>query len=43
MEDLVGEYVDPYTQAFNLSLPIKAWITIAKSLSKRKYKIINFR
>jgi len=36
MEDLVGEYVDPYTQAFNLSLPIKAWITMLEH-SKRKY------
>jgi len=22
MEDLAGEYIDPYTQVFNLSLPI---------------------
>ena len=40
MEDLVGEYVDPYTQAFNLSLPIKAWITIARAFLRENSKLL---
>ena len=40
MEDLVGEYVDPYTQAFNLSLPIKAWITIARAFLRENTKLL---
>ena len=40
MEDLVGEYVDPYTQAFNLSLPIKAWITIARAFLRDNTKLL---
>ncbi len=40
MEDLVGEYVDPYTQAFNLSLPIKAWITIARAFLRENIKLL---
>ena len=40
MEDLVGEYVDPYTQAFNLSLPIKAWITIARAFLRDNIKVL---
>jgi len=40
MVDLVGEYVDPYTQAFNLSLPIKAWITIARAFLRENTKVL---
>ncbi len=40
MEDLVGEYVDPYTQAFNLSLPIKAWVTIARAFLRDNTKVL---
>ena len=40
MEDLAGEYVDPYTQAFNLSLPIKAWITIARAFLRENTKVL---
>ena len=40
MEDLVGEYVDPYTQAFNLSLPIKARITIARAFLRENTKLL---
>ena len=40
MEDLVGEYVDPYTQAFNLSLPIKAWVTIARAFLRDNIKVL---
>ena len=40
MEDLVGEYVDPYTQAFNLSLPIKAWITIARAFLRENTEVL---
>ncbi len=40
MEDLVGEYVDPYTQAFNLSLPIKAWVTIARAFLRENIKLL---
>ena len=40
MEELVGEYVDPYTQAFNLSLPIKAWITIARAFLRDNIKVL---
>ena len=40
MEDLVGEYIDPYTQAFNLSLPIKAWITIARAFLRENTKVL---
>ena len=40
MEDLVGEYVDQYTQAFNLSLPIKAWITIARAFLRNNTKVL---
>ena len=40
MEDLVGEYVDPYTLAFNLSLPIKAWITIARAFLRENTKVL---
>ena len=41
MEDLAGEYIDPYTQVFNLSLPIKAWITIGRAFLREKHKSIN--
>jgi len=40
MEDLVGEYIDPYTQAFNLSLPIKAWITIGRAFLRENTKVL---
>jgi len=40
MKNLVGEYVDPYTQAFNLSLPIKAWITIARAFLRENTKVL---
>ena len=40
MEDLVVEYIDPYTQAFNLSLPIKAWITIARAFLRENTKVL---
>ena len=40
MEDLVGEYVDPYTLAFNLSLPVKAWITIARAFLRENTKVL---
>jgi len=40
MEDLVGEHIDPYTQAFNLSLPIKAWITIGRAFLRENTKIL---
>jgi len=40
MEDLVGEYIDPYTQTFNLSLPIKAWITIGRAFLRENTKVL---
>ena len=40
MEDLVGEYVDPNTLAFNLSLPIKAWITIGRAFLRDNTKVL---
>ena len=40
MEDLAGEYIDPYTQAFNLSLPIKAWITIGRAFLRENTKVL---
>ena len=40
MEDLAGEYIDPYTQVFNLSLPIKAWITIARAFLRENTKVL---
>jgi len=40
MEDLAGEYIDPYTQAFNLSLPIKAWITIGRAFLRENTKLL---
>lgn len=40
MEDLVGEYVDPNTLAFNLSLPIKAWITIGRAFLRENTKVL---
>ena len=40
MEDLVGEHIDPYTQTFNLSLPIKAWITIGRAFLRENTKVL---
>jgi len=40
MEDLVGEYVDPNTLAINLSLPIKAWITIGRAFLRNNTKVL---
>jgi ribose transport system ATP-binding protein len=40
MEDLVGEYVDPYAPVFNLSLPIKAWITIGRVFLRENTKVL---
>jgi len=40
MEDLAGEYIDPYAQAFNLSLPIKAWITIGRAFLRENTKVL---
>ena len=40
MEDLVGEYVDPHTLAINLSLPIKAWITIGRAILRENTKVL---
>jgi len=40
MEDLAGEYIDPYTQVFNLSLPIKAWITIGRAFLRENTKLL---
>ena len=40
MEDLVGEYVDPHTLAINLSLPIKAWITIGRAFLRDNTKVL---
>jgi len=40
MEDLVGEHIDPYTQTFNLSLPIKAWITIGRAILRENIKVL---
>ncbi|RZO47921.1 MAG: sugar ABC transporter ATP-binding protein [Candidatus Pelagibacterales bacterium] len=40
MEDLSGEYIDPYTQVFNLSLPIKAWITIGRAFLRENTKVL---
>ncbi len=40
MEDLVGEYVDPNTLAINLSLPIKAWITIGRAFLRENTKVL---
>ena len=40
MEDLVGEYVDTNTLAINLSLPIKAWITIGRAFLRENTKVL---
>jgi len=40
MEDLVGEYVDPNTLAINLSLPIKAWITIGRAFLRENTRVL---
>ena len=40
MEDLVGEHIDSYTQTFNLSLPIKAWITIGRAFLRENTKVL---
>jgi len=40
MEDLAGEYIDPYAQAFDLSLPIKAWITIGRAILRENIKVL---
>ena len=40
MEDLVGGYVDPNTLAINLSLPIKAWITIGRAFLRENTKVL---
>jgi len=40
MEDLVGEYVDPNTLAINLSLPVKAWITIGRAFLRENTKVL---
>ena len=40
MEDLVGEYIDPNTLAINLSLPIKAWITIGRAFLRDNTKVL---
>jgi len=40
MEDLVGEYIDPHTLAINLSLPIKAWITIGRAFLRENMKVL---
>jgi len=40
MEDLVGEYIDPNTLAINLSLPIKAWITIGRAFLRENTKVL---
>jgi len=40
MEDLACEYIDPYTQVFNLSLPIKAWITIGRAYLRENTKVL---
>ena len=40
MEDLVGESVDPNTLAINLSLPIKAWITIGRAFLRENTKVL---
>jgi ribose transport system ATP-binding protein len=40
MEDLAGEYIDPYAQALDLSLPIKAWITIGRAILRENIKVL---
>ena len=40
MEDLAGEYIDPYTQVLDLSLPIKAWITIGRAFLRENTKVL---
>jgi len=40
MQDLLGEYVDPNTLAINLSLPIKAWITIGRAFLRANTKVL---
>jgi len=40
MKDLLGEYVDPNTLAINLSLPIKAWITIGRAFLRENTKVL---
>jgi len=40
MEDLAGEYIDPYTQALDLSLPIKAWFTIGRAILRENVKVL---
>jgi len=40
MQDLLGEYVDPNTLAINLSLPIKAWITIGRAFLRENTKVL---
>ena len=40
MKDLLGEYIDPNTLAINLSLPIKAWITIGRAFLRENTKVL---
>jgi len=40
MEELVGEYVDPNTLAMNLSLSVKAWITIGRAFLRENTKVL---
>ena len=40
MEDFAGEYIDPYTQVLDLSLPIKAWITIGRAFLRENTKVL---
>ena len=40
MEDLAGEYIDPYALTFDLSLPIKAWITIGRAILRENIKVL---
>ncbi len=40
MEDLIGEYIDPNTLAINLSLAIKAWITIGRAFLRDNTKVL---
>ena len=40
MEDLVGQYVDPNTLAMNLSLAIKAWITIGRAFLRDNTRVL---
>lgn len=40
MDELVGEYVDPNTLAMNLSLSVKAWITIGRAFLRENTKVL---